>query len=347
MKTSTKITRAFLCLTLMLSMLSVNAFAAEPEAADSPAPAKQMEVPVSQTEANINGRQTLIKVFEVSPDTDPESLKEYGLVIGGYEYTLSSFTKETTTKEDTKSVSKEETVTLKSSNKNDAYLEALKTFSQTIHFAEEGYEGDLTLVASTIEVEETGRSSHGASDTKTKTYKFDYNDDSLIPATITVSGNTYKKVSVSWSDGDYGPDGVMPDNYVATVKYSRSWTYSSVDGYKATATYTGDVTLADNALVKYTVEYIGSEIQAPVESKGMFSGLFGSDSDGSAAGVLLLVCLIILILFLVVMASAVIILVATGKIKFDSAGKKASAKSYDTLPAETRESVSAGPEVTE
>ena len=141
MKLSTKITRACLCLSLVLAMLSVNAFAAEPssgESGGSPPVKQMMEVPVSQTEANINGRQVLTKVFEVSPDTDPESLKEYGLVIGGYEYTLSSFTKETTTKEDSKSVSKEQTIALKSSNKNDAYLEALKTFSQTIDFNEIG-----------------------------------------------------------------------------------------------------------------------------------------------------------------------------------------------------------------
>ena len=329
MKLSTKITRACLCLSLVLSMLSVSAFAAEPDATEAPeVPAKQMmEVPVSQTEANVNGRQVLTKVFEVSPDTDPESLKEYGLVIGGYEYTLSSFTKETATKEDTKSVSKEETISLKSSKKNDAYLEALKTFSQTIDYNEDGYTGELNLVASTIEVSETGYSSHTASDTKTKTYTFDYNDDSLVPATINVGGSTYKRVSVSWSDGAYGPDGIMPENYVATAKYSRSYSYSSVDGYQAVATYTGNVSLSDSEMVRYTVEYIGTPIAVATEKAGLLSGLTGSDSNTSVG---VLVGVMFMMLFLFALMMVFVILVATGKIKFDFA----SAKSSDKVPAE-------------
>ena len=341
MKLSTKITRACLCLSLVLSMLSVSAFAAEPDATGADAaPAKQMmEVPVSQTEANINGRQMLTKVFEVGPETDPESLKEYGLVIGGYEYTLSSFTKETTTKEDSTSVSKEQTIALKSSNKNDAYLEALKSFSQTIRFDEEGYTGELNLVAATIEVSETGRSTQKASDVQTKKYTFDYNDDSLVPATITVGGKTYSRTSVSWADGAYGPDGVMPENYVATAKYSRSWTYSSVDGYQATATYTGSVNLSDATMVRYTVEYIGSPIETAVETAktGLFSNLTGDNATGSTG-------MVVMMVLLFAMAALFVVLVATGKIKFDFAP----AKSNDKVLAGTQNAsdAPAGPEGT-
>ena len=345
MKLSTKITRAWLCLSLVLAMLSVNAFAAETGTntgqadAANELPARQtMEVPVSQTEANINGRQVLTKVFEVSPDTDPESLKEYGLVIGGYEYTLSSFTKETVTKEDSKSVSKEQTIALKSSNKNDAYLEALKGFSQTIHFDEEGYTGELNLVAATIEVSETGRSTQKASDVKTKTYTFAYNDDSLVPSSINVGGKTYNRMSISWADGAYGPDGVMPENYVATAKYGRSWTYSSVDGYQATATYTGNVSLNDSTLVKYTVEYIGSPVETA--KTGLFSGLTGTASASSVGAMngsnSLPVIIMMALLFLIALAA--VILVATGKIKFDFAP----ANSNDIVPAEAQNVRAAG-----
>lgn len=340
MKLSTKITRACLCLSLVLAMLSVNAFAASPEGAagsDSSEnlPAKQMmEVPVSQTEANINGRQVLTKVFEVSPDTDPESLKEYGLVIGGYEYTLSSFTKETTTKEDSKSVSKEHTIALKSSNKNDAYLEALKTFSQTIDFDEEGYTGELNLIAATIEVSETGRSTQKASDVQTRKYTLDYNDDSLVPGSITVNGKTYNRMSVSWADGAYGADGVMPENYVATARYGRSWTYSSVDGYQATATYSGTASLSDSTMVRYTVEYIGTPLSGEASSSGLFGGLTGRGTSaavaGSESGGMNGVMLMLVLLF--ALMAMFVVLVATGKIKFDFA----SAKSNDKVPTEAQ-----------
>ena len=45
-------------------------------------------VPVSQTENDINGRHILTKVFDVTPDTDPETLKEDGMTVGGYTYEL-------------------------------------------------------------------------------------------------------------------------------------------------------------------------------------------------------------------------------------------------------------------
>lgn len=362
MKLSTKITRACLCLSLVLTMLATSAFAAEPagdgNAGGTPVPTGQtMEVPVSQTEANINGRQVLTKVFEVSPDVNPESLKEYGLVIGGYEYTLSSFTKETATKEDTKSVTKEHEIALTSSNKNDAYVEALKTFPQTLKYDEEGYAGELNLVASTIEVEETGRSQKKASDVKTKTYTFDYNDDSLVPPTIPVGGATYKRSSVSWSDGAYGPNGVMPENYVATARYYRSWSYSSVDGYKAVASYTGDATLSDSELIKYTVEYIGTPIASAANDGGFLGNLFGGKTSsqapaamgasqaaqgGSSSGGFAMAALIIVLLFL---AAMTVVLTAQGKIKFDFASAKSGKNTQ--VSAETRSSssdVPAGPE---
>lgn len=335
MKLSTKITRACLCLTMVLAMLSVSAFAADTgPGSESEVPERQMmEVPVSQTEANINGRQVLTKVFEVGPDVNPESLKEYGLVIGGYEYTLSSFTKETTTKEDSKAVSKEETISLKSSNKNDAYLEALKNFSQTVHFDEDGYEGELNLIAATIEVSETGRSTQKASDVKTKTYTFDYNDDSLVPATINVGGKTYNRMSVSWSDGAYGPDGVMPENYIATARYGRSWTYSSVDGYQATATYSGTANLVNSAMVRYTVEYIGTPVGTA--KTGLFSGLADGTASASSVGAQAAggnTAVVVLLALLLLVAVAAIAMMATGKIKFDFAP----ARSVDTIPAETQ-----------
>ena len=344
MKLSTKITRACLCLSLVLTMLATSAFAAEPagdgNAGGTPVPTGQtMEVPVSQTEANINGRQVLTKVFEVSPDVNPESLKEYGLVIGGYEYTLSSFTKETATKEDTKSVTKEHEIALTSSNKNDAYVEALKTFPQTLKYDEEGYAGELNLVASTIEVEETGRSQKKASDVKTKTYTFDYNDDSLVPATISVGGKTYNRMSVSWSDGAYGPDGVMPENYIATARYGRSWTYSSVDGYQATATYSGTANLVNSAMVRYTVEYIGTPVGTV--KTGLFSGLADGTASASSVGTQAAggnTAVVVLLALLLLVAVAAIAMMATGKIKFDFAP----AKSVDTIPAETQAAPAAG-----
>lgn len=223
-------------------------------------PAFALEVPVSQTEQVIDGKQTLTKIYEVDPSVDPETLKGEGLELNGYTYALSSFTKEIYTREDTKTVSEEMTIPLQTTKEDETFMEALKMLPQFIEYEEDGYSGKLILVASTIDISETGRSTHPGSSKVTKTYTVDYNDDSLIPSTVTEDGRTYSRASITWSEGQFSENATIPDNYTATVVYSRSYSYTTVDGYQATATYTGDVELLEDEMIRYTVQYIGSPI---------------------------------------------------------------------------------------
>lgn len=223
-------------------------------------PAFALEVPVSQTEQVIDGKQTLTKIYEVDPSVDPETLKEEGLELNGYTYTLSAFTKEVYTREDTKTVSEEMTIPLQTTKEDETFMEALKLLPQFIEYEEDGYSGKLILVASTIDISETGRSTHPGSSKVTKTYTVDYNDDSLIPSSVTEDGRTYSRASITWSEGQFSENATIPDNYTATVVYSRSYSYTTVDGYQVTATYTGDVELLEDEMIRYTVQYIGSPI---------------------------------------------------------------------------------------
>lgn len=70
-KTAVKPARVLMALSLMF-LMSAQAFA--------------LEVPVSQTEQMVNGQQTLVKVFEVAPTVDPETLVEKDLMQNGYSY---------------------------------------------------------------------------------------------------------------------------------------------------------------------------------------------------------------------------------------------------------------------
>lgn len=219
-----------------------------------------MEVPVSQTEQMIDGKQTLTKVFEVTPSVDPETLKEDGLELNGYSYALTSFTKEVFTKEDSEDVSETQTIVLKTTKEDDAYIEALKTLPQTIDYEKDGYSGKLNIVVSSIEITETGRSNHTGTSKVTKTYTLDYNDDTLVPSTVTEKGNTYKRAKISWAEGSFSEGSTIPDNYVATVTYTRGYSYSTVDGYQATATYSGEVFLEEDEMIRYTAQYIGSPV---------------------------------------------------------------------------------------
>ena len=201
------------------------------------------EVPVSQTNQNVDGKQLLTKVFEVDPSVDPESLKEDGIELDGYRYSLTSFTKDIIQKEDSIDVSQEQTVALKSMKEMDAYIEALKLLPATVEYDQDGYAGKLNLMTNTIEISETGRSSHSGTQKVTRTFTCDYNDDSLVP------------------DGRYGEDGTIPENYVATAVYTKGYSYTTVDGYQATATYSGEVEAVNDEMVRYTLQYTGEPIK--------------------------------------------------------------------------------------
>lgn len=252
-----------------------------------------MEVPIEQTEQMIDGKQTLTKVFEVDPSVDPATLQEDGLELNGYRYSLVSFTKETFDKEVTQTVSVEQQAALSSNDAAAAKAEAFTALPDTYDYDQDGYAGTLVRDSSTVTIAETGRSKQSGTSTKTKTYEFDYNDESLIPNTISVDGKTYTKRSVSWSEGGYGENSTIPSSYIARVTYSRGWTQSVVDGYTATATYTGDVTLKATTMVRYKAVYNGELIvdDAPSSTVGqalLWSGVGVGAAAISAAGYMLL-----------------------------------------------------------
>lgn len=273
---------ASICLAAI--MLTGAAHAAEPPAAVD----KASLIPVSQTEQMVNGTQTLTRIFEVGPEVDPDALREESITQSGYNYTLVSFTRESISREDSKTVTQERTVPVAGGDEAAALANALTTLPQEIDCEEEGYEGKLTLVASSIQVSETGRTAKKGSDSVTKTYTFEYNDDSLVPATIKdAKGRTLNRVRLTWAEGSYGPDGTIPENYVATAVYSRSYTYSTVDGYQATAQYAGEVALIERDAVRYTAQYAGTPIPVETEAPGVLESMFGParvNPDGTISG---------------------------------------------------------------
>ena len=279
------------CATGMLAamLLACPAFAEEQPQADNSSGEAVIEtvdtglkeIPVSQTEASIDGKQTLTKVFEVSPDFDPDQLKEDGLQLDGYVYSLSSFTKEIITKEAHDTVTQEQTVSLTSTKEDDATLEALKKMPAFVDYEKDGYKGRLYPMTNTLEVSETGRSSHSGKKTQTRTGTCEYNDDSLVPTTISVSGTTYTRSSLTWTEGSFGEDTTIPDNYNYTAVYTKGYTYSTVDGYTAKMTYSGQVDLENPEMVRYTLVYTG-QLDDGKSAVGLFPWILGICVAGGA-----------------------------------------------------------------
>jgi len=227
-----------------------------------------LEIPISQTEQMIDGRQTLTKVFEVSAETDPETLIERNLAQNGYCYTMTSIVKDAVSVEDKKEITKEESVTVNVSNEDNARLEAIKSMPAFIEYNEDGYVGKLYPVISSLTGEELGRTRHSGSKVMKKSYTYEQNDDSLVPA----SSNGYSLSSITWSDGNYSDSSTIPDNYVATATYSKPYSYSTVDGWVFKMSYVGDVVYEHEDVVRYTLTYTGSEIKQP----GFIARLFGA-----------------------------------------------------------------------
>jgi len=217
-----------------------------------------LEVPVSQTEQMINGQQTMVKVFEVSPETDPEALIETDLRQNGYVYTMTSIVKDVIKDESSRDITQTQVIGIANSDEDDARIEALKSMPAFIEYDKDGCAGKLYPIVNTLELTETGRTSHSGSSKITRTYTYEYNDDSLIPETVTENGKGYVKSSVSWTEGAYMSDGAIPENYVATVTYARPYSYTTIDGFTASMTYSGTVSKVDNELIRYTLTYYGT-----------------------------------------------------------------------------------------
>lgn len=236
-----------------------------------------LEIPVSQVEQMIDGRQTITQVFEVSPDVAPESLIQEEIIQHGYRFTMTSITKEAVLVEDEKEITQEQSVVVNVSDADKARLEALLSMPAFIEYDEEGYVGKLYPVVSSLSGRETGRTSHSGYNTVTKSYTFDYNDDSLVPT----SNGGYALSNISWSEGEYMDDSGIPENYVATATYRKGYSYSTVDGWEYTMSYVGDVTFKREDTIKYTLVYTGELIEEP----GFWDSLFGDKDDSAATNV--------------------------------------------------------------
>ena len=131
-------------------------------------------------------------------------------------------------------------------------------------------------MVSSLSGRETGRSNHSGYNTVTKSYTFDYNDDSLVPT----SNNGYALSSISWSEGEYMDDSGIPENYVATATYRKGYSYSTVDGWEYTMSYVGDVTFKREDTIKYTLVYTGELIEEP----GFWESVFGNKNNSTDVG---------------------------------------------------------------
>lgn len=270
-----------LCLLLVLSM-ATSAFAAE--------------VPDSFVTENLNGQQRLVKTYTLSPDIDPETLKEPSFEYDGFTYTWAYTTKVEHPFLETKDVV--EVITVETA-KNDL-TQILAELTPSIEYDDGEFAGELALDHTTLTTEAAGYTTKYSKTTETKVIgNLDRNDMSYVPATTVKNGKTLSLSNVDWQVTGTALVGesLVPSQFQAVATYSATSSYKAATGYVTTAEYHGEVTSEGIKNITYTVVYTGTEIlpEVPEEPEGF---VFTSEHMLLAAGILLGLLLIGLLVFL-------------------------------------------------
>lgn len=219
-----------------------------------------MDVPISQTEAEINGEQTLTQVYEVSVDTQPETLIKEDFEQNGFSYELISITKNEGTERPEKEVTDIVEIPLKATKEAAAREEAIQNMQASIAYEQDGYKGILYVNPSTLELAPVNERTIKGTRTIQKSYTNEYNDDAVIPQVVSEGGYTWSYASHNWTELPDPEGGSVPIGYQATVTYQRGTSSRKNDGYTASVEYSGVVSYGVADTVRYTLIYRGYPI---------------------------------------------------------------------------------------
>lgn len=269
--------RRIVAVLLLLLLLSVSASAAY--------------VPEAVTEENRDGRQLLIKTYTLSPQEDPAELEEEPFDLDGWHYTHMGTVQEAQSFQESKRHN--EPYTLETSTNDLSAI--LAKLPQSLEYAKDGWTGTLALDHTTIQTEATGYATKYYTVTDTQHFTgLERNDPSAIPATVVKNGITLTLSNITWSAGGAGisGDSLLPVSYTATASYTGTGSRKTATGYVTTASYTGDISTEGIQAVRYTVTYLGTELQpepepepeeAPAFPWVLLAGLAGLAAAGTGA----------------------------------------------------------------
>lgn len=252
------------------------------------------EVPESLVVENLNGQQRIVKTYVLSPETDPEVLKEPSFEYDGFTYTWAYTTK--SEKEFLETKTAVETVTVETSKKD--LSEIMAALAPTMAYDDGEFTGELALDHTTLTTEAAGYTTKSGKVTATKTIgPLDRNDMSYVPATTVKNGRTLSLSNVEWQviGTDLVGDTLAPSSYQAVATYSASTSSQVATGYVTTAEYKGTVTASGVESITYTVVYVGTAIKPEVPEGGGLGGVFSSGAAAVAGTVLLILLLTALV----------------------------------------------------
>lgn len=243
-----------LCLLLIFSLVT-SAFAAE--------------VPDSLVCQNLNGQQQLVKTYTLSPDIDPETLKESSFEYDGFTYTWAYTTKDEHAFLETKEAVK--TITVETTQNDLSQI--LAELSPSIDYDDGQFTGKLALDHTSLTTEASSYTTKYSKTTETKVIgNLDRNDMSYVPATTVKNGRTLTLANVDWQVTGTALVGeaLVPSQYQAVATYSASNSYKAATGYVTTVEYRGEVVSEGIENITYTVVYTGEKIQPEIPEFHVF-----------------------------------------------------------------------------
>ena len=244
-------------------------------AAVSPLPASAetaagMAVPVRVTSENVDGRELVVKVYDLPASDAPARLIEEPFERNGFVYAFESVTKEEKPYEESKTHSETLTVSTASGDLS-AVLGAL---APTLSYDDGTYGGTLALDHTSIKTEAAGYEAKNYTVSETKTMEgLDRNDPGYIPKTAVKNGRTWTRSNGEWSVAGTGlaADGALvPSTYTAVATYTARASAGVATGYVTTAAYTGRIVSEGTAGIVYTVTYAGKPAIARILLGGKF-----------------------------------------------------------------------------
>ncbi|MDR3278414.1 MAG: hypothetical protein LBT12_06540, partial [Oscillospiraceae bacterium] len=215
------------------------------------------------TQSNINGRETLEKLYELEPEDDPNSVIDEPFEKDGFIFNPEKIRFE----EIKNSTAKDARQTVTVVTQTDDPGEILKRFSGTIPYTDEaGCSGTLTLDTVSILTEAEGYDTQWYSVTDTKEFfSMLMNDPAGIPQSIVKNGVTLSLKNIDWvvTGTSLAGDSLVPTEYKAVASYAGSYSKQVPTGYVTTAGYTGQIALEYVEKLLVSVTYTGTPIAAP------------------------------------------------------------------------------------
>jgi len=209
----------------------------------------------------IDGIPTVLKTFILPPEASPELLREKPFMRDGFLYKYDRTDKSEQEREDVKSA--EETLTLNTPT-NDMN-DIIAAFPSSRSYNKDGYSGILTLDTKNIRLAVSQYNTVADSQLckVTRVYSLTHNDRSEIPESVDNGyGLDLSLTDVQWTEEAPIQGSDAPSRWIATAVYSQTINTSRQveSGYRATATYRGQVSQTSVDSIKYVVRYVGTKL---------------------------------------------------------------------------------------